>query len=198
MTSAVPSAAVRPSTGTDPLALIDVDHVRFYVGNAKQSAFFYASAFGFQVDQICDLTTGSRESAQYLLTQGNIRFVLETPLTKDHPAADEIRRFGDGIKDIAFNVFDAEAAWKQAVRNGGTSAYEPVTRSDASGSVACCGRVDGAVEAVAVVIRRMISRPAGYTAAHGAHQAQRPPGDRRADRQAGPHPQGRGQEDHQG
>ncbi|MFM8732069.1 MAG: 4-hydroxyphenylpyruvate dioxygenase [Phycisphaerales bacterium] len=157
MTTAVPSAAVRPSTGTDPLALIDVDHVRFYVGNAKQSAFFYASAFGFQVDQICDLTTGSRESAQYLLTQGNIRFVLETPLTKDHPAADEIRRFGDGIKDIAFNVFDAEAAWKQAVRNGGTSAYEPVTRSDASGSVTMAG-----IRTYGRAVHTFVSRTGAY------------------------------------
>jgi 4-hydroxyphenylpyruvate dioxygenase len=135
MTSVATSSVTRPAVGTDPLALIDVDHVRFYVANAKQSAFFYASAFGFQVEQINDLTTGSRQSAQYLLTQGNIRFLLETPLTKDHPAADEIRRFGDGIKDIAFTVFDAEAAWKQAVRNGGTSAQEPTTRSDANGSV---------------------------------------------------------------
>ena len=157
MTTAVPSAAVRPSTGTDPLALIDVDHVRFYVGNAKQAAFFYASAFGFQVDQICDLTTGSRESAQYLLTQGNIRFVLETPLTKDHPAADEIRRFGDGIKDIAFNVFDAEAAWKQAVRNGGTSAYEPVTRSDANGSVTMAG-----IRTYGRAVHTFVSRTGAY------------------------------------
>jgi 4-hydroxyphenylpyruvate dioxygenase len=157
MTTAVPSAAVRPSTGTDPLALIDVDHVRFYVANAKQSAFFYASAFGFQVDQICDLTTGSRESAQYLLTQGNIRFVLETPLTKDHPAADEIKRFGDGIKDIAFNVFDAEAAWKQAVRNGGTSAYEPVTRSDASGSVTMAG-----IRTYGRAVHTFVSRTGAY------------------------------------
>ena len=157
MTTAVPSAAVRPSTGTDPMALIDVDHVRFYVGNAKQSAFFYASAFGFQVDQICDLTTGSRESAQYLLTQGNIRFVLETPLTKDHPAADEIRRFGDGIKDVAFTVFDAEAAWKQAVRNGGTSAYEPVTRSDANGSVTMAG-----IRTYGRAVHTFVSRTGAY------------------------------------
>ena len=61
MTTATPSPATRAATATDPLALIDVDHVRFYVGNAKQAAFFYASAFGFQVEQIADLTTGSRE-----------------------------------------------------------------------------------------------------------------------------------------
>ena len=139
MTTATPQTEHRAATGTDPLALIDVDHVRFYVGNAKQSAFFYASAFGFQVEQIRDLTTGSRESAQYLLTQGNIRFILETPLSKNHPASAELAKFGDGIKDIAFNVFDAEAAWNAAVKNGGESAYEPVTVSDAHGTVTTAG-----------------------------------------------------------
>ena len=124
---------------TDPLTLIDVDHVRFYVANAKQSAFFYASAFGFQVEQIADLTTGSRENAQYLLTQGNIRLLLETPLVSTHPAAEEVKLYGDGIKDIALTVFDAERAWEQAVRNGGQSAYEPRTVSDSSGSVTMAG-----------------------------------------------------------
>ena len=138
MTSASPSIARAPAAA-DPLALVDVDHVRFYVGNAKQSAYFYASAFGFQVEQISDLTTGNRESAQYLLTQGNIRFLIETALTPDAPAAAEVKTFGDGIKDIAFNVFDAEAAWKQAVKNGGRSAYEPRTVSDAHGSVTTAG-----------------------------------------------------------
>ncbi|MBM4008055.1 MAG: 4-hydroxyphenylpyruvate dioxygenase [Planctomycetes bacterium] len=124
---------------TDPLTLIDVDHVRFYVANAKQSAFFYAHAFGFQVEQIADLTTGSRDSAQYLLTQGNIRLLLETPLASTHPSADEVKLYGDGIKDIALTVFDAERAWEQAVRNGGQSAYEPRTVSDGTGSVTMAG-----------------------------------------------------------
>ncbi|MEL6312173.1 MAG: 4-hydroxyphenylpyruvate dioxygenase, partial [Pseudomonadota bacterium] len=57
------------SLATDPLALIDVDHVRFFVGNAKQAAYFYAHEFGFNISQVADLTTGQREQAQYLLTQ---------------------------------------------------------------------------------------------------------------------------------
>ena len=133
MTTLSPSTGV--SSATDPLQLIDVDHVRFYVGNAKQAAFFYASAFGFQVDQIADLTTGSRDRAMYLLTQGNIRIILESSLTKDGQAAREAAQYGDGVKDLALTVFDAEAAWKQAIRNGGESAYEPKTWSDANGSV---------------------------------------------------------------
>ncbi len=133
MTTLSPSSGV--STSTDPLQLIDVDHVRFYVGNAKQAAFFYASAFGFQVEQIADLTTGSRDRAMYLLTQGNIRIILESSLTKDGPAARESAQYGDGVKDLALTVFDAEKAWKQAIKNGGKSAAEPQTWSDANGSV---------------------------------------------------------------
>ncbi len=120
---------------TDPLALIDVDHVRFYVGNAKQAAYFYAHTFGFNISQVADLTTGSRDEADYLLTQGNIRLLLTTPLTKDHPAADEIMRFGDGVKDIALTVFDATKSYEAAIANGAESAAEPRTLSDERGSV---------------------------------------------------------------
>ena len=128
MTTLSPSPS--SATSTDPLQLIDVDHVRFYVGNAKQAAFFYASAFGFEVAQIADLTTGSRDRAMYLLTQGNIRIILESSLTKDGPAARESAQYGDGVKDLALTVFDAERTWKQAVKNGGVSAYEPKTWSE--------------------------------------------------------------------
>jgi 4-hydroxyphenylpyruvate dioxygenase len=137
MTTISPDAAA--STATDPLQLIDVDHVRFYVGNAKQAAYFYAHTFGFRVDQIADLTTGSREEASYLLTQGNIRILLTTGLTPDHPANDEVRLYGDGVKDIALTVFDAEAAYERAMKNGGESAYEPVTYSDEHGSITMAG-----------------------------------------------------------
>ena len=129
------AATTMPSTSTDPLALIDVDHVRFYVGNAKQAAYFYAHTFGFNITQVADLTTGSRDEADYLLTQGNIRLLLTTPLTKDHPAAEEIKLYGDGVKDVAFTVFDAEKAWERAVANGAVSAQEPRTLKDENGSV---------------------------------------------------------------
>jgi 4-hydroxyphenylpyruvate dioxygenase len=155
MTTLSPSASA--STSIDPLQLIDVDHVRFYVGNAKQAAFFYASAFGFQVEQIADLTTGSRDRAMYLLTQGNIRIVLESALTKDGPAATESARYGDGVKDIALTVFDAEQAWKQAIRNGGESAYEPKTWSDANGSVTFAG-----IKTYGRAIHTFVSRTGSY------------------------------------
>ncbi|MEO1008290.1 MAG: 4-hydroxyphenylpyruvate dioxygenase [Planctomycetota bacterium] len=136
MTTAATTSA---ATATDPLSLIDIDHVRFYVGNAKQAAVFYAQLFGFQVQQVNDLTTGNRDTAEYLLSQGNIRFLLTTPLTADHPIQDELRAYGDGVKDVALTVDDAEAAYEQAIKNGGESAYEPVTRNDEHGSITTAG-----------------------------------------------------------
>jgi 4-hydroxyphenylpyruvate dioxygenase len=156
MTTLSPSATA--ATSTDPLQLIDVDHVRFYVGNAKQAAFFYASAFGFQVEQIADLTTGSRDRAMYLLIQGNIRIVLESSLVKDGIAAQESARYGDGVKDIALTVFDAEKAWKQAIKNGGESAYEPKTWSDANGSVTFAG-----IKTYGRAIHTFVSRTGSYS-----------------------------------
>ncbi len=153
-TQSAPGAA---SASADPLALIDVDHVRFWVGNARQAAQFYAHAFGFEVSQLSDLTTGCRDSASFLLTQGNIRLILETPLTTSHPAAEEVRRFGDGVKDVAFTVFDATKAWEQVMRNGGASAYEPRTLTDSRGSVTMAG-----VQAFGRTVHTFVSRTGGY------------------------------------
>ena len=107
------SPGIEAAAQSDPLHLIDVDHVRFYVGNAKQAAYFYANCFGFEISQVSDLTTGAREEAQYLLTQGNIRILLCTGLSQSSQASTHVSQFGDGIKDIAFTVFDAEAAYEQ-------------------------------------------------------------------------------------
>lgn len=150
-----PATAVKPSA--DPLQLIDVDHVQFYVGNAKQAAFFYAHCFGFQIEQVCDLTTGSRDAAHYLLTQGNIRFILTTPLTPEHPAAMEVAMYGDGVKDVAFTVFDAEKAWERAVKNGATSAYEPRTYRDEHGTVTMAG-----IRTYGRVCHSFVSRTGAY------------------------------------
>ena len=157
MTSASTTPEISGAADTDPLQLIDVDHVRFYVGNAKQAAFFYAQTFGFEVTQIADLTTGSRETARYLLSQGNIRFILETPLTPDHPINDELVKFGDGVKDVAFNVHDSEKAYERAIANGGESAYEPRTVSDETGSVTMSG-----VKAYGRAVHSFVSRSGGY------------------------------------
>ncbi len=150
-----PDAATQPTTG--PLDLIDVDHVRFYVGNAKQAAHFYAHEFGFQIEQFTDLTTGSREEASYLLTQGNIRFVLTTGLAQDHIAQEHVKLYGDGVRDVAFCVDDATAAYETALKNGGASAYEPMTISDERGSVTMAG-----IETYGRVIHSFVERSGEY------------------------------------
>ena len=152
-TASKPSSISRPSSDDDPLRLIDVDHVRFYVGNAKQSAYFYAHCFGFQIQQCSDLTTGSRQEANYVLAQGNIRLVLTTGLSRDHPAQREVMLHGDGIKDLAFTVADAEAAYEQALKNGAESAYEPVTYSCEAGAI-----TKGGIKTYGRVIHSFVSR----------------------------------------
>jgi 4-hydroxyphenylpyruvate dioxygenase len=152
-----PQPAAGPSFASDPLHLIDVDHVQFYVGNAKQAAFFYAHCFGFQIEQVADLTTGCRDAAHYLLTQGNIRFLLTSGLTPEHPANMEVAMFGDGVKDICFTVFDAEKAWEKAIRNGAQSAYEPRTMKDEHGSVTVAG-----IKTFGRVIHTFCSRTGAY------------------------------------
>jgi len=146
-----------PSKVSDPLQLIDVDHVQFYVGNAKQAAFFYAQCFGFQIEQVCDLTTGNRDAAHYLLTQGNIRFVLSSPLSHEHHAAMEIAMHGDGVKDVAFTVFDAEAAYERAIKNGAMSAYEPRLYKDDRGTVTMAG-----IRSYGRVCHTFVSRTGDY------------------------------------
>ncbi|MFK7884757.1 MAG: 4-hydroxyphenylpyruvate dioxygenase [Phycisphaerales bacterium] len=151
------STQTAPSVTTDPLALIDVDHVRFYVGNAKQAAYFYAHTFGFNISQVADLTTGSRDEADYLLTQGNIRLLLTSPLTTDHPASEEIKLYGDGVKDVAFTVEDATAAYNRAMSNGAESAQEPRTIEDDKGSVTVAS-----IKTYGRVIHTFVSRTGHY------------------------------------
>ena len=140
-----------------PLDLIDVDHLHLFVGNARQAAFFYASCFGFEIAQVDDLTTGNRREASYLLVQGNIRLLLTTGLHADHPAQRHVRLFGDGVKDIAFTVADAEAAFVQAIANGAAPAYEPEERSDERGTVVTAG-----IRTYGEVVHSFVSRHGGY------------------------------------
>ena len=160
MTTTTPTTtpAEMADSTSDPLHLIDVDHVRFYVGNAKQAAYFYAQTFGFQISQMADLTTGSRDEADYLLTQGNIRLMLTTPLTKDHPAAEEIKLYGDGIKDVALTVHDATKTYEQTIKNGARSAREPRTITDDKGSVTVAS-----IHTYGRVIHTFVSRTGAYT-----------------------------------
>lgn len=155
------ATSTQSEISNDPLRLIDVDYVQFYVGNAKQAAYFYAQAFGFEIEQISDLTTGVRDAASYLLTQGNIRFLLTTGLSEDHPAQKEVGLYGDGIKDIAFTVDDSAKAYEQALKNGAESAYEPIELTDETGTVTKSG-----IKTFGRVIHSFISRTGNYSIDH--------------------------------
>src|SRR2546430_1941356 len=119
----------------NPLKLKRIHHVEFWTGNAKQSSYFYRKAFGFSQLAYSGLETGNREAASYVLSQGKIRLVITSPLTASHPASDHIKKHGDGVRDIALLVEDADFAFNEAVRRGARPAIEPHDVSDANGSV---------------------------------------------------------------
>ena len=120
---------------TNPLGLKKIHHVEFYVGNAKQAEFYYRKAFGFSRAGYSGLETGNRETTSYLMRQNRVNFVLTTPLNPDHPAAEHIKQHGDGVRDIAFQVDDADHAFNEAVKRGATAVTEPRDLSDANGRV---------------------------------------------------------------
>jgi 4-hydroxyphenylpyruvate dioxygenase len=119
----------------NPLKLRSIHHVEFWVGNARQAAFFYRNGFGFSQAAYAGLETGVRDRTSYVLTQGKVRFVLTTPLTPDSETSEHIRCHGDGVRDIAFRVDDADAAFAEAVRRGAAPAVEPHEIRDESGAV---------------------------------------------------------------
>jgi 4-hydroxyphenylpyruvate dioxygenase len=123
----------------DTFPINGTDYVEFYVGNAKQAAHFYQSAFGFQLKAYRGPETGTRDRASYLLTQNKIRFVLTTPLDPDGDVADHVRRHGDGVRDLALWVDDARDAYTKAVERGATSAYEPRVSRDDDGEIVIAG-----------------------------------------------------------
>src|SRR5215469_13731012 len=122
-------------TATDFLPLLGTDHVEFYVGNARQSAHYYRSAFGMKLTAYCGPETGVRDRASYVLEQEKIRFVLTTPLRPDHPIADHIKLHGDGVRDIALTVDDAESAYRETTKRGAKGIREPFTMRDDHGEV---------------------------------------------------------------
>src|SRR5581483_5164818 len=95
-----------------------IEHVRFFVGNARQSAYFYRNAFGFDVVAYAGLETRLRHEAGYVLRQGNITFVLVSPLGPEHPESRRLLTHGDGVQDIALDVPDVAAAYDAATRRG--------------------------------------------------------------------------------
>jgi catechol 2,3-dioxygenase-like lactoylglutathione lyase family enzyme len=119
----------------DFLPLNGTDHVEFYVGNARQSAHYYRSAFGFRLAAYRGPETGTPGRASYVLEQNKIRLVLSTPLRPDDPVANHLRLHGDGVRDIALWVDDAESAWRETTRRGARSVLDPQTYRDEFGEV---------------------------------------------------------------
>jgi len=128
----------KPSS-TDFLPLNGTDHVEFYVGNAKQAAHYYKTAFGFQNLAYSGPETGVRDRASYVLQQGKIRIVLTTPLHSDHPIAEHIKKHGDGVKVLALWVDDAYDAFEQTVKRGAVPYQQPQTLTDEHGEVRTSG-----------------------------------------------------------
>ncbi|NTS40568.1 4-hydroxyphenylpyruvate dioxygenase [Flavisolibacter sp. BT320] len=124
---------------TDFLPLQGTDYVEFYVGNAKQSAHYYMSAFGFQALAYAGPETGMRDRASYVVRQNKLTFVLTTPLYPDNEIADHIYKHGDGVKVLALRVDDATAAWEETTRRGGKSYLEPKRLEDADGEAVISG-----------------------------------------------------------
>jgi 4-hydroxyphenylpyruvate dioxygenase len=117
----------------DFLPLNGTDHLEFYVGNAKQAAYYYRAAFGMQLIAYSGPETGMRDRASYVLQQGKIRSVLTTPLTLENGIADHIKLHGDG--EIALWVDDAESAFHETTRRGARPVLEPTTFEDEHGKV---------------------------------------------------------------
>ena len=115
--------------------LLDWDHLHFYVGNAKQAAHFYATAFGFRIVAYAGPETGAPGRASYVLAQGGLRFVLTSSLGPGDPIAEHVRLHGDGIRDVALRVPDARAAYANAIAAGARGVNEPCEKRDANGHV---------------------------------------------------------------
>ena len=123
----------------DFLPLLGTDYVEFYVGNAKQAAHFYKTAFGFQSYAYKGLETGSKDAVSYVLKQDKIRLVLTTPLTSKSIINDHIVKHGDGVKVIALWVDDVRKAYKETTSRGATSYLEPTVETDEDGELIKAG-----------------------------------------------------------
>jgi 4-hydroxyphenylpyruvate dioxygenase len=109
----------------DFLPLDGIDHVEFWVGNARQAAAYYRALWGFTPVAFSGLETKVRDRASYVMVQHDIRFVFTAPLTPDGEIAEHVREHGDGVHDIAFQVKDVESAWRETTARGAASALEP-------------------------------------------------------------------------
>ena len=123
----------------DFLPLLGTDYIEFYVGNAKQAAHFYKTAFGFQSHAYAGLETGLKDRVSYVLKQDKIRIVLTTALNSKSPIGEHVKKHGDGVKVIALWVDDAKKAYEETIKRGAKSYLKPVKESDKFGEVVKSG-----------------------------------------------------------
>jgi len=117
----------------DDFPLRKIDHMKFFVGNARQAAYFYRNAFGFEIVGYAGLETKVKHEAGYVLQQGQIRFVLVSPLTPDHPEGYRLLKHGDGVMDIAFDVENVEESYRKATERGAVGVSKPQLLEDEHG-----------------------------------------------------------------
>jgi len=137
--STTTETATNAATEKEFLPLLGTDYMELYVGNAKQSAHFYKTAFGFQSLAYAGPETGVKDRVSYVLKQDKIRLVLTTALSSDHPIAEHQKKHGDGVKVLALWVDDAYSAYEETTKRGGKSYMEPTTISDDNGEVRLSG-----------------------------------------------------------
>jgi 4-hydroxyphenylpyruvate dioxygenase len=121
--------------GDDFMPLMGVDHVEFYVGNARQAAHYYTKAFGFSVTAYSGPETKVRDRASWVVEQGEARYVFTGAMGPDSPISQHVHTHGDGARDVAFRVPDAADAFEQATKRGATAVQEPAVAEDEHGKV---------------------------------------------------------------
>lgn len=119
----------------DDCKIDDIDYIEIYTGNARQSAFYYCKLLGFQILAYRGLETGSRSDVSYVLSQGDMKFVITGTYDANHSIAEYVKQHGDGVKNIAFRVDNVDKVYARAIANGGISIQEPVTLEDEFGFI---------------------------------------------------------------
>ncbi|HWZ60740.1 MAG TPA: 4-hydroxyphenylpyruvate dioxygenase [Gemmatimonadaceae bacterium] len=138
---------------TDTFPINGTDHIEFYVGNAKQAALYYQTAFGFKLVAYRGPETGTRDRASYVIEQGKVRLVLTTAVRPDGPIAAHVATHGDGVRDLALWVDDATQAFHLAVERGARAVQEPTVARDENGDV-----VTAAIQTYGDTIHSLVER----------------------------------------
>lgn len=133
------TASQKMAMAKDFLPINGTDYIELYVGNAKQAAHYYKTAFGFRTVAYSGPETGVRDRASYVLQQGKIRLVLTTALKSDHPVSEHVRKHGDGVKVLALWVDDAYKSFEETTKRGAKPHTEPMTLTDEHGEVRMSG-----------------------------------------------------------